>query len=177
MWYNGKYKFTFVGDSAMENLQLIQAKIGDEELIHNMKYQSFLPLYNRYHDDNTNPVKEKISKVIAQLESDETDYYIILLNSNPVGGVRVVNDGIENGCQLYRISPLFILPEHQNKGIGYSVLQMLFQKYENADKWRLSTIKQEKGNCHLYEKCGFSLGGSEVHINDKMTIVYYEKII
>ena len=161
----------------MKNLQLIPATAGDVQLIHNMKYQSFLPLYNRYHDDDTNPVKEKIDKVIAQLESDETDYYIITLDSTPVGAVRVVNDGVENGCQLYRISPLFILPEHQNKGIGYSALQMLFPKYVNADKWRLSTIKQELGNCHLYEKCGFVLVGDEMRINDQMTIVYYEKVV
>lgn len=159
----------------MKALQLMLAKTGDEELIHNMKYHSFLPLYQRYRDEETSPVKESINKVASQLKSDTTDYYIITLDSVPVGAVRVVNDGIENEEQLYRISPLFVLPEYQNMGIGYSVLQMLFAKYPNADKWRLSTIKQEFGNCHLYEKCGFTLVGSEVMINDKMTIVYYEK--
>lgn len=159
----------------MDNIQLILAKAGDENLIHTMKYNSFLPLYARYQDEETNPVKEPISKVVSQLKSDTTDYYIINFNSQPVGAVRVVNDGIENGKQIYRISPLFIIPEYQNKGIGYNVINMIFDKYENADKWRLSTIKQEQGNCHLYEKCGFKLVGDEQMINGRMTIVYYEK--
>lgn len=157
------------------DIQLLLAKPDDAELIHSMKYRSFLPLYQRYRDEETNPVKESINKVVGQLESDATDYYIIFRESMPVGAVRVVNDGIDNGEQIYRISPLFILPEYQNQGIGYRVLQMLFPKYPNADKWHLSTIKQESGNCHLYEKCGFVLVGDEVIINDKMTIVYYEK--
>lgn len=160
---------------AMKSIQLVLAKAGDENLIHTMKYNSFLPLYARYQDEETNPVKELISKVASQLKSDATDYYIIHFNSQPVGAVRVVNDGIENGEQIYRISPLFVIPEHQNKGIGYIVVNMIFDKYENADKWRLSTIKQEQGNCRLYEKCGFKLVGDEQIINDRMTIVYYEK--
>lgn len=159
---------------AMKSIQLVLAKTGDENLIHTMKYNSFLPLYACYQDEESSPVKEPISKVITQLKSDATDYYIIHFNSQPVGAVRVVNDGIENGEQIYRISPLFIIPEYQNKGIGYIVVNMIFDKYENADKWRLSTIKQEKGNCHLYEKCGFRLIGDEQMINDRMTIVYYE---
>ena len=159
----------------MKDIMLILAKTGDENLIHSMKYFSFLPLYNRYKDDETSPVKESIGKVIAQLKSDNTDYYIIKVDSKPVGAIRIVYDGVENDRQIYRISPLFILPEYQNKGIGYSVIKMIFDMYERADIWRLSTIKQEKGNCHLYEKCGFELVGNEMLINDKMTIVYYEK--
>lgn len=159
----------------MNNIQLILAKSGDEKLIHTMKYNSFLSLYERYRDEETNPVKEPIDKVVAQLKSETTNYYIIHFKSSPVGAVRIVNDGIDNGEQIYRISPLFIIPEYQNKGIGHSVINMILDKYDDADKWRLSTIKQEKRNCHLYEKCGFRLVGNEQIINDKMTIVYYEK--
>ena len=156
----------------MQEIELVKAQIGDEELIHKMKYDSFLPLYNHYQDTKTSPVKEPISKVIAHLKSDNCDYYVIKHNNLPVGAVRVVSEG-EN---TYRISPLFIIPEYQNKGIGQAVINMLFDKYNAAAKWILSTIKEEKGNCHLYEKCGFVRTGKEEIINDRMTIVYYEKI-
>lgn len=159
----------------MKKILLVLAKLGDEKLIHSMKYSSFLPLYNQYKDDKTSPVKESIDKVVAQLNNDSTDYYIITVDSKPVGAIRIVDDGVENNKHIYRISPLFIIPEYQNKGIGYGVINMIFNMYEQADIWRLSTIKQEKGNCHLYEKCGFKLVGNETFINDKMTIVYYEK--
>ena len=41
--------------------------------------------------------------------------------------------------------------------------------------WKLDTILQEPGNCHLYEKCGFVQVGEEHIINDKMTLIDYEK--
>lgn len=161
----------------MKDILLILAKAGDEKIIHSMKYSSFLPLYNLYKDDETSPVKESIDKIITQLKSDNTDYYIITTNSKPIGAIRIVDDGFENNKHFYRISPLFIIPEYQNYGIGYSTIKMIFDMYKSADIWRLSTIKQEKGNCHLYEKCGFKLVGKEKIVNDKMTIVYYEKRI
>lgn len=159
----------------MKEFLLVLGKSGDEKLIHAMKYSSFLPLYNRYKDDKTSPAKESIDKVIDQLKNKSSDYYIITVDSKPVGAVRIVDDGIENNYRIYRISPLFIIPEYQNKGIGYGVINRIFDIYKQADIWRLSTIKQEKGNCHLYEKCGFQLVENETPINDKMTIVYYEK--
>ena len=42
-------------------------------------------------------------------------------------------------------------------------------------EWRLDTIKQETGNCHLYEKCGFVRVGDDIVINEKMTLVNYVK--
>ncbi len=154
----------------MNKIELVLAKPGDEKLIHNMKYNSFLSLYERYKDD-ISPVKEPIDKVITQLKSDNCDYFIIKHNKSPIGGIRIVIED-EN---TRRISPFFITPEHQNKGIGFIVMNMIFKKYSAISKWILSTIKEEKGNCHLYEKCGFKQTGKEEIINDKMTIVYYEK--
>ena len=39
----------------------------------------------------------------------------------------------------------------------------------------LNTILQEKGNRYLYEKLGYHQTGKAEQINDKMTIVFYEK--
>ena len=154
----------------MKNIKLIPAKTEDALRIHEMKYEAFLPLYERYRDDETNPVKETVENVIDKLNSGNTDYYIIALDGTPVGAVRVVDDGA-NVC---RISPLFVLPAYQDQGIGCRVLQMLFEMYD-AELWNLSTIKQEKGNCHLYEKCGFRRIGGKTQINERMTLVSYEK--
>ena len=89
--------------------------------------------------------------------------------------MRIVYDGAKNGRNMYRISPLFILPGHQNRGFGYAAMVALFGIYPQADVWRLSTIKQEKGNCHLYEKCGFVISAPEKVVNECMTLVFYQK--
>lgn len=179
-WFNG-YKGNGE-DKEITNLRIETDKIklekvlpNEAEYLHKMKYTAFLPLYDRYHDDETNPVKESIDKVIQQLNDCNTDYYFIALGTERLGAIRIVNDGNENGKNIYRISPIFVLPEYQNKGIGYAVLRKVFDMYGRADLWRLSTIKEEKLNCHLYEKCGFVRVGNEKKINKDMTIVFYEK--
>ena len=159
----------------MVSIELVRAELKDAELIHSMKYESFLPLYERYRDDATSPVSEPLAKVVRQLHEERTDYWLIRHQSEIVGAVRVALDGAENGRLISRISPLFILPEHQHRGLGYAAMTAIHALYPQADIWRLSTIKQEKGNCHLYEKCGYSISRPEEIINERMTIVYYQK--
>ena len=159
----------------MVSIELVRAELKDAELIHSMKYESFLPLYERYRDDGTSPVSEPVGKVIRQLHEERTDYYLIRHEGQTVGAVRIVSDGLVDGRSIYRVSPLFILPAHQNRGLGYAAMNAVFDKYPHADVWRLSTIKQEKGNCHLYEKCGFSISAPEKAVNERMTLVFYQK--
>lgn len=39
----------------------------------------------------------------------------------------------------------------------------------------VDTILQEAGNCYLYEKMGYHRSGRQTEVNEKMTIVGYEK--
>ena len=49
------------------------------------------------------------------------------------------------------------------------------EKIHGNENWKLDTILQEKGNCHLYEKLGYKKTGIIENINERMDIVYYEK--
>lgn len=77
----------------------------------------------------------------------------IVFHGEKVGGVRV---RWHQGKKVYEnvnwISPIFIISKFQNKGIASKVIEQLFGIYPNTIEWRLDTIKQETGNCHLYEK-------------------------
>ena len=37
-----------------------------------------------------------------------------------------------------------------------AAIQKAFEMHPEVKTWKLDTILQEKGNCHLYEKCGFA---------------------
>ena len=157
-------------------ISLTKASHDDAALIHKLQCQSFMPLYERYRDDDTSPAKEPIERIIAKLESDNTDFYIIFVDDEPIGAVRVVREGLTDGVEICRISPIFILPEYQDKGIGSAVMEMLFERYD-VQRWRLSTILQEHRDCHFYEKHGFVRNGENVNIKDGMTLVFYEKTV
>ena len=155
----------------IETVELILATKKGVELLHQMKYLAFLPLYNKYHDDETSPVKEPMEKVIRCIQMKNSVYYLIKLQNEFVGGVRV----IEREVGIFYISPIFILPKFQNQGIGYLVIKMLFNAYPQAITWRLDTILEEEGNCFLYEKCGFMKTGKKNKITENMTLIDYEK--
>jgi len=161
----------------IQDVTLVLATQEDAQLLHEMKYEAFLPLYEKYHDDETTPVKESVDRVLNQIKSEHTDYHIICWKDEKVGAIRVADklNRTEYVAGVRYISPFYILPKYQNQGIGYTVLQMIFEMYQDTHTWRLDTIKEETGNCHLYEKCGFVRVGEEHVINEYMTLVDYER--
>ncbi len=154
-------------------ISLVKAKLKDAETIHAMKVKTFMPLLDKYQDFETNPANESIERVINRINQSFTDYYIIKNFATVVGGIRI----IKRGNKTYRVSPIFILPEYQGKGIAQKVFKIIEEIYNDARKWELDTILQERGNCYLYEKLGFKKTGKTQVINRKMTLVYYEKNI
>jgi len=138
-----------------------------------MQIKSFMPLLEKYRDYETSPANESLEKIVERINQPFTDYYIIESDNIAVGGVIIV----KNGNKHYRVSPIFILPEYQGKGIAQKVFQMIELIYCDAKAWELDTILHEQGNCYLYEKIGYSQTGETKVINDKLTLVFYKKIV
>ena len=153
-------------------LELITS--GEAECLHKLQVEAFIALYEKYRDDITSPAKESREKITQKIVEDNSDFYFILFNGKRVGGARVK---WHNGRNIKWISPIFVIPQFQNKGIASAVIEQLFEMYfSDTIEWRLDTIKQEEKNCYLYEKCGFVRVGNETVINEKMTLVEYTKI-
>lgn len=149
-------------------VQLILAQKNDAQLIHQLKKEAFMPLYETYRDTDTNPALDPVDKVVCQLAQEETDYWLISYEGRMAGGVRVVHKKDAN-----LISPLFILPKEQNKGIATCVMKQLFDMYPDVLCWKLVTIREEKRNCHFYEKLGFCNTLSAEESTGPMTLIGY----
>lgn len=153
-------------------LQLIRACVDDAELIWNMQMKAFEELLAKYQDMETNPGNEPVEKVVSRLKQPDTYFYLLQLNGRNVGAIRVVDN--KNNTVRKRISPLFVLPEYRNKGIAQKAIREV-EKIHGTENWELDTILQEKGNCYLYEKIGYHSTGKTQAVNDKLTLVFYEK--
>ena len=153
-------------------LTLRRATPEDAKLIWSMQKEAFAELLERYRDFETNPASEPIDKVIMRLNQKFTYYYLLQSEGEIVGAIRVV-DKQEDGKRK-RISPLFILPKFWNLGLAQRAI-LAVEKIHGTTGWELDTILQEKGNCHLYEKMGYRATGKQEQINEKMTLVFYEK--
>ena len=152
-------------------ITLMRATMQDAERIWRMQREAFAGLVAKYQDFDTNPGSEPLSKVGQRLAQPETFFYLIEAAGEQVGAIRVV-DRQDGGRK--RISPLFILPEHQGCGYAQQAMQAAEALHGTAD-WALSTIAQEAGNCYLYEKLGYRRTGQAQVINERMTLVFYEK--
>lgn len=153
------------------NVTLHLAGPKDAARIFEMQRKAFAPLLARYHDDETSPAAEPLQKTVDRLLDPSTDFYLICAEEIPVGAARVLRVN-ETVC---RLGPLFVLPAFQGRGVAQVALPQLEALYPRARLWRLDTLLEEKGNCHLYEKAGYRQTGSCRKVNDLLTLVDYEK--
>ena len=153
-------------------IELIRARLKDAKEIWEMQIKSFKKLLDKYQDFETNPANEFISNIEMRLKQNFTFFYFICIDNKKVGAIRIIDHKEENKNK--RISPIFILPKYRNKGIAQSVIKICEEIHGN-NNWELSTILQEKGNCYLYEKLGYHSTGKTEVINDKLTLIFYEK--
>ena len=158
----------------MNRVKLEEVRTDEVQQLYDMQVESFMPLYEKYHDDMS-PAIEPIERVRAKALAENRKFYFIVKDGARVGAVNIGRKASDPEESCIYISPIFILPKYQNQGIGYVAIQKAFLMYPDVKVWKLDTILQEPGNCHLYEKCGFVRVGEEHIINDKMTIIDYIK--
>lgn len=153
-------------------VKLSRANIDNAKEIHAMQIRAFKELLEKYQDFDTNPGNESVEKVEARLKQDFTFYYFICIGQQKVGAIRIVDKKAVGKNK--RISPIFILPEFQGKGIAQKVIRLCEEMHGNGN-WELDTILQEPKNCHLYEKMGYRQTGETKVINERLTLIFYEK--
>lgn len=151
-------------------INLVKADFADCSEMQKMQSTAFNELLLKYRDYKTNPALETLDVIREKMKS--SDYYFIMCCDDKIGGVRIIRS--ESFC---RISPIFILPEFQNKGYAQTVLKQIELLYPEIKEWHLDTIKQEEKLIHLYNKLGYKETGREECIQSGMDIVFLEKHI
>ena len=66
---------------------LIKLKLVTEdeaECLHRLQVEAFMPLYEKYQDDDTSPAKESLKRVTEKIIEENSDFYFIVVH-----GVRV----------------------------------------------------------------------------------------
>ena len=155
-----------------KKIELVKAGIDDLDTILQMQIEAFSKLYAKYQDTETSPATEEYEDILFRFNQPETTYYFIMADNTKVGVIRIVD--FKDSKNRKRISPIFIMPEYRNKGYAQQAI-IEVERIHGEHLWKLDTILQEKGNCYLYEKLGYHQTGKTEQINDKMTIVFYEK--
>jgi len=157
----------------LHKISLEEVTAKDLETVHKMQVESFMPLYDKYHDEGS-PAIEPIEMIERRFNQEGRKYYFIKIAGARVGVINITEKKDDAGI-TNRISPIFVLPRFQKHGYGYGAVLQAFLLYPHANRWVLETILQVSGNCHLYERCGFVRTGEEHKVNESMTLIDYVK--
>lgn len=155
-----------------EKLCLVMATENDIQDLHRIQVESFMPLYEKYHDD-ISPALETIEKLKGKMQQSKRKYAFIQVDGIRVGFIGFDVREYDNDASC-RISPICVLPRYQNMKIGFVSIVKAINTFPTVKIWRLSTISEEAGNCHLYEKIGFVRVGDKEVVNENMSLVNYE---
>lgn len=146
---------------------LLEANVDDAESLLNIQRLAFMILQHKYGES---PAEHSIENIKAKIE--QGDYYKIIYCNRLVGGIFVHSKYEPTTFNLHII---YILPELQGKGIAQEVIIKIENIYPNVKKWTLDTPITEYRNCYLYEKVGYKRTGKMEKVNDKLTLIYFEK--
>ncbi|MGN0577278.1 MAG: GNAT family N-acetyltransferase [Ruminiclostridium sp.] len=153
-------------------MEIVEFRESDIDTVFEIQQAAYKPLYEKYHDDNSNPYMENKDTVLRKYMRANTKGYLFVKNRVPVGAVRINLYPESKSC---RVSALAVHPLYQGQGIAQQALLEIEKMHSEVEKWFLDTILQETGNCHLYEKIGYKRTGKIEEINENMTLVFYEK--
>ena len=152
-------------------IELQKVAIDEAEELHRLQQLGFCALLEKYQDYDTNPGAESMERIRQRFAYNTVDQYWIKMGAEIIGYIRIQHKKNE----VYRLSQMFILPEFQGQGYAQQAIQQAESSYPQAKAWELDTIKQEPKLCHLYEKMGYRLAGSEHHIQAGMDLIDYTK--
>ncbi len=96
----------------------------------------------------------------------------MIIDSKLVGAICISQKELP---YKFWISPMFIHPIYQGKGIAQKVLILIEEMFPEARSFELATILEEERNCFLYEKMGYKRTEVTKKLNDKTTLIYYKK--
>ncbi|MCP4543375.1 MAG: GNAT family N-acetyltransferase [Chloroflexi bacterium] len=96
------------------------------------------------------------------------DYYEILLGDVIVGALMA----IKRKDRYYECCGLFVDPEYHNQGIATRAFDQLWDKYPDAERWKVGTPVWNTRTNYFYQKLGFYKIGT-----DGPDGIVYEKVM
>ena len=107
-----------------------------------------------------------------RINNPSSNFYKMIIDSRLVGAICISQKELP---YKFWISPMFIHPIYQGKGIAQKVLILIEEMFPEARSFELATILEEERNCFLYEKMGYKRTEETKKLNDKTTLIYYKR--
>ena len=100
-------------------MEIVEFRESDIDTVFEIQQAAYKPLYEKYHDDNSNPYMESKDTVLRKYMRTGTKGYLFIKNGVPVGAVRINLYPENKSC---RVSALAVHPRYQGQGIAQQAL-------------------------------------------------------
>ena len=148
-------------------MKILPASQGDAENIlglQKLAYQQEARIYNNF---SIPPLTQSLKEIEAAFD---THVFLKAVDGcQIVGSVRAFSDGVT--CFIGR---LIVMPEHQGKGIGTSLMAEIENTFRDCSRYELFTGAQSQDNIRLYGRLGYT-AFSEKRTGGGLTLIYLEK--
>ena len=61
-----------------DSIELKLVTEDETECLHRLQVEAFMPLYEKYQDDDTSPAKESLKRVTEKIIEENSDFYFIV---------------------------------------------------------------------------------------------------
>lgn len=152
-------------------VHLRPARAEDAIQLTEMQARAFMAQVHRRGGFETSPAAETPDRMLERITSAKSHSFIILADNLYAGMIRIkeLSDG------AYKISPIFVLPEFQNQGIGQKAMSLAEELFPSARVFTLFCVREEEKNVYFYEKLGFRKTGIERKLHENITLIEYER--
>lgn len=145
------------------------ADISDAEAILDLQHLCYQSEAAIYQDYSIAPLLETLDEIKAEFEKHV--FLKATENELIVGSVRASTEN--ETCYVGR---LIVHPDHQNQGIGTRLLLSVEGTFMSIRRFELFTGERSQKNLALYQKLDYREFKRE-KVNDKLTLVYLEKLV
>ncbi|MFZ5987819.1 MAG: GNAT family N-acetyltransferase [Bacillota bacterium] len=130
-----------------------------------LAYQSEAEICNDY---NIAPLTQTIEGIKEDYRSQII--FKAVYKGQIIGSIRAYE--VDGTCYIGRV---IVHPEHQNRGIGKKLMKSIEEYFCRCNKYSLFTGKKSLRNLYFYSSLGYE-EVKEEKVNDKLTLIYLEKI-
>lgn len=121
----------------------------------------------RYRNPRISPMTQTLEEI--ELEFHRCHFIKVTDESAIIGSIRGCLEDVT--CFIARI---FVHPDHQDKGIGTSLMNAMENHFDTVDRYELFTGYKDEKNLYFYKKLGYTLFKKNTRI-DGITFYYLEK--
>lgn len=131
----------------------------DVDILTDIQQKAFKPLYEKYHDEG-NPYLRDKRDILCRLDNPNFLYLTILLDEKIVGGILYRLKGSTPFIKRlmfgkYYLTRVYILPEHQSKGIATQAILQSEKYLKKPRKLYIDFPEDLDKNRKCYTKCGY----------------------